>query len=452
MKRTLFNIGKFAFLLLVVAVATDGLFGLVEITTLIGGGIGLAFSAAAGTVVQDTVSTEEASAASSSLLSNTIDKKITLIRPDLNPLDTIIREMGIVKNINSWETEYYAVETRGVADSIKTNKAATGTASTDWTTHEIEVNNIHIWSVDDNGFLQGTTGSDGHEIVFNVIAKNNSTSVLTVLALNGLGAAQRDLPELTASTSKITRIGNSKNELDAQTNAYAVMPQKSSNYCQIHMAQVEEGLYQKLHDKEVQWNMNDFRSEALYDLRRRMELTSLVGYKIKAYDNVDENYKYMSGGVMRSISKALTYNPAAINDDTFIGWTKDIFTGNNGSDTRVLFAGSTLMKNIGAIPTVQKQLSGENVVVKWGIKFNQIVSNFGTLLVKHHSTLTDLGYDQKGLVLDMQNIEKHVFKPLETKSIDLKGSGQKLADADNISEAFCLAVKNPDTHAVIAPA
>lgn len=451
MKKNIFKFGTIIGAVLTVVLIVSGLFGFVDVSWLTPGGVGLAFAAGAGTVVQDTVSTKTIADASSQLLQNSIDAKITRIRPDLNPLDTIIRNMGIIVPVSSWETEYYAVETRGVADTIKTGQAATnaGSDSAAWANLPTIVTNIHIWQVDDVILYQGTTGSDGKEIVAQVIAKNNSTFTLTVFTLNGIGANAADLPALTAA-DKVTRIGNAKNELDAQTTAFAVMPQPSSNYCQIHMAQVEEGLYAKLHSKEVEWNMTDFRSEALYDLRRRMELTSLIGYKLKGYDSVGEDWKYFSGGVMRSITKGLGYVASTIDNDTFIGWSKDIFTGNNGSDERVLFAGSDLLKYMGQIPDVAKQLTGENIMVKWGIKFNQIVTNFGVLLVKHHATLTDIGYNEGGLVLDMQNIEKHVFKALETREIDLKGSGQKLADADNISEAFCLAVKNPDTHAIIS--
>ena len=102
-----------------------------------------------------------------------------------------------------------------------------------------------------------------------------------------------------------------------------------------------------------------------------------------------------------------------------------------------------------SIPTINKQMTAENVKVKWGIQFMGITTDFGQILVKHHQGLSDLGYGSNGIVLDMHNIEKHSLKSLETRTIDLKGSGQKLADADNISEAFCLAVKNPDTHAII---
>jgi len=445
MKRNIFNTAKFTIGLIAVVLATGGMFGFIDMSWLSPEGIGLAMAAAAGEVIQETVDTKNTSDASSSLLTNTIDKKITLIRPDLNPLDTIIRNIGISKPIKSWQTEYYAVETRGVADTVKTTKAAT-TSSAEWATQTFVVNNIYIWAVDDVGIFQDA--GDGTEVAFNVVAKNNSTDTLTVFILNGIGTNTNELPSLTAA-DPITRIGNAKSELDAQTSPYAVMPQKSYNYAQIHMAQVEQGVYAKLHDKEVQWNLNDFRSEALYDLRRRMELTSLLGYRRHFYDSTGEDYKYTSGGLVRDITQNLTYPSGTIDNDTFIGWSKDIFTGNNGSSTRVLFAGSDLMKYMGSIPTVDKQLTGENVMVKWGVEFNKIVTNFGTLLVKHHPTLTDLGYNESGVVLDMMNVEKHVLKGLETTKLDLKTAGLKNADADVISEAFCLVLKNPDTHALI---
>jgi len=84
--------------------------------------------------------------------------------------------MGIVVPKKSWETIYYAVETRGVSETVKTQFTASGTTSEEWALHDIIVDNIHIWLKDDVAFLQGTTGSDGKEIVVHVVGKDTATS------------------------------------------------------------------------------------------------------------------------------------------------------------------------------------------------------------------------------------------------------------------------------------
>ena len=49
----------------------------------------------------------------------------------------------------------------------------------------------------------------------------------------------------------------------------------------------------------------------------------------------------------------------------------------------------------------------------------------------------------------MNNIEKHIFKGMETKSIDFNESGQRKTNADIIDEAFCTVYKNPETHNIL---
>ena len=49
------------------------------------------------------------------------------------------------------------------------------------------------------------------------------------------------------------------------------MPYSDSNYCQIHMTTVSEGLYQKLTEKDVQFGLLDMKEQALLDFRMTNE-------------------------------------------------------------------------------------------------------------------------------------------------------------------------------------
>ncbi len=422
--------------------------GFVDVSALLGGST-LAMAAGAGTVIEgEPVTTTGVTAASSELLDNSIRQNITKMKPSATPLDTIIRNVGLVVPVKSWQSEWYAVDSRGIADTVKTQLNASSGSVAQWSTHALIVNNPHIWSIDDNILVPTINGNDSLPLVFHVVAKNASTYTLTVIAANGTGTHDGDTPVIAVGVG-LVRIGNAKSELDAQTSPYAVFPQKSSNYCQVHMAQVEESMYDKLHEKEVNWDITDYRAESIYDMKRSMELANLFGYKLKLYDSVGEDWKYLSGGITRYITKGLTYVSGALDKGVYIGWNKTIFDGNSGSDTRVLFAGSTLLAELHECETVNRQIDAKNVEVMFGIKFNKIETNFGTLLVKHHKLFNDCGWATKGIVLDIANLEKHIFKPLQTTSLELKKTGIKNANAFVIDEAFCLATRYPDTHALI---
>jgi hypothetical protein len=442
MKKQILNFIKYSFALAALVLMVGAAFGFIDVAAL-GHGIGLAFAAAAGDVVQEPVTTANDNP---DVLKETIAKNITRMHPDKYPFDTILREMGVIVPSPSWKTSYFEVDTRPLEDSVKTAVLASGTTSAAWATFDIEVNALFMWNVDDNVLVQGINGNDSKDLVLHVVAI--TTTALTVIAINGLGANSADLPDIAAGT-KLTRIGNSKEETAAQTTPFAVLPNKNFNYNQIHMAQVEQSLYDKLHEKYVNWDLNEFRSEALWDMRGQMELTSLFGVRNYAYDPIAKKYKYFSGGAVRYITNVISKAATGFDNDSFVDIAKTVFNDNNGSETRVIFAGSGARATMSKSPSVMKQMTQRDVEVVWGVKFNRIETDFGTFLVKHHPLLNKVGWTNNAFILDMSNIEKHVFKAMETNSIDFNASGQRKTNADIIDEAFCTVYKNPNTHNIL---
>lgn len=409
-------------------------------------------AAGAGAVTQETPDTKIASAASSELLVSTISKKITEMKPAATPLDTILRNINNNVKVDAWKTEWYSSDVRGISTTTSSafDTSASGTVDSTGSINTISVTSIHIFSVDDNVLVKDINGGDGKELVLHIVEKSTANSTIGCIAVNGLGVDEDLIPDIPSGTTLI-RIGNAKSENDAQTTPYTTFPQKTYNYCQIHMAQIEEGAYLALHAKEVNWDITDYRMQAIYDLRRSFELTSLFGARGYKYDPVGEDWKYFSGGMYRYASGAINYTPGALTDRTFNAWARDIFTGNAGSDRRILFAGKTLINEMASVSSIQKQIEAKGTEVVFGVKFNMIETNFGTLAVKHHDLFNDVGWEDKGMVLDVNNIERHVFKPMSSQKIDLIGSGQKNANAYKIDEAFCVATRYPATHFIIEP-
>jgi hypothetical protein len=84
-----------------------------------------------------------------------------------------------------------------------------------------------------------------------------------------------------------------------------------------------------------------------------------------------------------------------------------------------------------------------------GIKWNRIESNFGTLLLSHHSILDEYGWTNKAIVIDPQFIKKWQIANFERKQYD----GKELAIMNGkftvFSEVCGVAVYNPDAHAIV---
>jgi len=442
---------SYATTLLVCVVAVLGLTGVIDLGTLLdsvlgNGGVIWAVAGAGVIVTSEPVTTDNATTASSELLMTEIDKAITIMRPDLYPLDTLLRMAGGAEKISAWEYEWYATDYRGYADTLRTafdkDLSSTGV-------HTIYVNNIHFWTVHDTILIPAYTDANSGPIMCLVVAKNTSSNALTVIPAN---CTSDLLPDMIQGTV-LLRMGSAKNELDAQTSQYAVFPQKDSNYCQYFMQQVEESFFEKAHKKEVEWNIDDLKAASLEDLRRSMELTAWFGRKEKFYDTEAENYKYAMNGVTRYITNAVPYEASPANTNAaFLQITNQIFRGNAGSKTRYLFGGAEFMEWLSSVDTVTRQRDAGSVKEEFGIEFERIRTIYGTLNILYHQLFDDAGYSDKAVVLDMNNIYKKVWNPLDVRKIELKKSGIKNADAYAIDETSTIVAKYPLTHAILSPA
>lgn len=421
-----------------------------------GKGISLA-SAAAASSVNGTATTTAANAAAPDLLRPAIDKKITQMRPSAYPLDTILRSIGNDEKIGSWEAKWYSVDIRGVNSAMAAGHT-NAWSSTTWTNHgpaTISVTNGHIWSVDDLIYAPGTLMQNGayvgEEMMLQVIAKP-STSTLTVICLTSNDTF--DVPTIANGTA-LVRAGNAKQELDMMTDPYEIYPFFENNYAQIHMATVEQSVYEALHtEKEVSFGMNDYRLSSIYSMREGMEIASLIGKKRHVLNRpVGASTKeyYYSNGVVRYITRTLTYNSSGsvLDNSRMINWSKQVFTGNGGSDEKVFFVGSDLMESLHGVQTVAKQLEAGNTEVKWGLTFKRFESNFGSFLIKYHPGLDRMGWAKHGLILDIANLGTRIFKPMGKDNHDLQKAAIRRANAETVSTAYCAVVRYPETHAIV---
>jgi hypothetical protein len=401
----------------------------------------------AGQALSETVTTSAVKTATPNLLRPEISNVISKVRPDIFPMDTILRKVGRVGKCDSREYKFYSSAVRGVSDivSVAYNFAETDTA-------ELTVTNAHIWLADDIGFMPEVLNNDSEEIRFKVTKVDYSNKKITVVAVNGVGAGGlltgAYLPAV-AQNKTVTRIGNAKGETDAQNAPYANMPSDTTNYVQIFMCQVEESLVESSHNKEVEYNINDFQTDAIYDMRRMAELTMLFGYpKQDVFDPDAQKSVDLMGGAKHFITKSKTYDASvAGTDDVFNTWGNYIFSGNNGSYTRVLFAGNGLLEWMMNIPSIQKQLAANKTEVVAGLKFKVVETFWGDLLIRRHQAFDDVtGYTNNGIVFDIDNVERRIRKASETTKLDLDKTGQRRVNAFRILEEWTVAFRNPDTH------
>lgn len=410
-----------------------------------------------GTDGTGAVTTTKVKAGSPDLDQDYVSQLITQMRPATTPLDTIMRQIRKETPIKSWKTEFYAVDSRPMYDTVKTAYTKSGDGHT---TIDLAVNNVNMWTADDTVMVNDILGSDSKNLVCFVISKNVSNGTIKLQPLNGTaGSGSTDgyliIPATIPVSTRLVRLGTCKHELDAQTSPYAILPAKSWNYVQRFMAQVEESTFQRIHQKEVNWNFTDYEAMNILDMKATIEQSFIFGVRSLFTDLVNNKERYSTGGIIRFLTKALEYGTGgtdrSIDNATFVDWTQSIFGGNSGSEVRYLFGGNGLMANLNKVDTVLKQIQGKQTQVKFGLTFKEIETNFGLLRFYHHPGLDQAGWGDCGIVLDLAFVEKHTFRPLSSSKLDLKTSGQRNADAVVIDETTGLILRYPDTHALIRP-
>lgn len=444
---------------------------------------GVVMASAGGVAISGGITEQGVRESSATLDMEDISKTVTEMLPTNTPLDTIMRQIRKAEKMEAMQHRYYSVASKALYDIPDADASGGGATAGDpakaytyssgpgMTGIYVSVTNSAIWNEKDTLLMRdltlpttagvpvlGGSGSTKMDVAFFVSAK--SGNVLWLKPLNGVlglvaNAANYVVPNFTAST-KLYRMGKAMYEKDASTTAFGIIPDADLQYAQYFMAQVEESTFQKMTKKEVDWGFNDYERQNIYDMKATMEMSKLFGVKgFFTNPNNTSQKIYTTGGITRDITKGLSYGTGSTNRTVsfaqVIDWCKSTFVGNNGSTERFLFGGSTLIGSLHSIPDIQKQVNGKDPVAKWGIKYNEIVTNFGMLNIIHHPLFSATGWADNGLILDLEHIRAKEFMPMGVRPLDLKLSGTSLSDATVISEVSCYTLANPDCHAIIRP-
>lgn len=394
---------------------------------------------------------------SEDLLLNEIERKVVKIRPMGNPLEQISR-FCTRRPSKSQIVEYYSTDTIPADAKLK----AAYTEPTDQGEDQIVIDTTNnkifsqyetiifpeIKGYDENG----TTQTEVFLILY--ILRKSNDGKLIVMPVNGkaIGAVANAVPTLPANT-KIIRSGRAHNEVDMKTTTYACVPTKRKQYLQIFRAQIEQSTLQKIADKETDWEFSDLEEEALFDMRRGMNKSFWLGVP-RIIQDADTKDIFLTGGIWWQAGRTFAYGTSP----TDLQFTKEMlvdlsqvsFTGNAGNKTKIFIVGSGLMSNLSKI-TYDKVVNDEKIFVRYGIRFKEIVSNFGTLWLVLDESLDEMGMADKGLVFDADYLRKYAIYTLKVRDLDLRASGDKDVDARTISEISGLVLQNPEAHVKVIP-
>ncbi len=368
-------------------------------------------------------------------LDDDLNKTIIKVRPSEVALDTLTRSIGNTRTCNSWECGGWEIGTRDVIDTVNTNVAAAAPEVS------MIVDKKKMWLPGDMILVDGVAGKDGGPLGLYVVNRGNGNAI-NVVALN---STDGNVPALTKGTT-LLRLSTGYSEKAAQASPYNISPTTRKNFCQIHMAQVEETVIHGLQKKKVDMDISTYKEQTIWDMKFGMERQNFFGVK-DITQNADGENVYSSEGVWWQCPNMITFakDKNWTNPD-YVRMCRQIFDGNNGSDTRFLFAGPGLLERLSFVDAYTKQFGSKQTEVVHGVKVRRIVSDFGELLIRPVSSLFLGSFADCGLVLDMNYVVKYVREPLHSKELSLDESGQRRVKAVRLLEDYGLFLENLPTH------
>lgn len=391
-----------------------------------------------------------------------LDDRVTKIRPHDVILDTIARTIDDQKILGdgektarNQEVEHYAISTIELI--------ATSTKAVEDTKAEqvvLETSDKDIFAGEQTIIVQGVKGflPNGAEdplrnLMLYVVNKDSSGHPI-VVAVNGKPSASGNgttIPAIPEGT-KLIRAGRAGSETQIQTDPYSAVPTKFIQYLQKFMAQVEVSeLFQRA-EKEVKWTFNDEEEEAVFDMRRTMNVSFWLGVKWKIVQKNAHNKKaediYFTEGIWTQAGKEFSFSGMDVTADSIVALMKHAFTGNNSSKRKTFIVGSDLLEAFEKVEYT-KVVSLGSTVQAHGVEYTQIISKFGRLLIAHDQTLDDMGMADKGFILDIDFLRKWTFG-WRVQDFDFRKSGQSDSDGRALIEICGLVLRNPDAHSRVS--
>jgi hypothetical protein len=375
----------------------------------------------------------------------------TIIEENISmaPLDKLVRESGRTMTAEGWEVKDFAITARSFSDTVAEAYATVGATYA----AEIVVSNIDMWNPDDTCMIDCGTGST-HTATKFLIESIDTTS--NEIKIRSLGASPAAVPSIDAERA-VYRLAPAMTEDAAQVSPYALIPGSDTNYCQRFGIQFEESLISRLQLKEVEFGLTNIEKNRVWDYKASLDASFLFGTKAKT-TNSDRKIVYTMGGFVDKIENIIEYGKSgevagsrSFTDDNMRAIMRETFAGNNGSKTRFMFMGSQFVDYAHQAQSVVKQLEAGNTKIVAGLEFDQYRSTFGTVMQEYHPILDQMGWSEKAVIIDLNNIIRADLIKFNLTELELKKSGIRNVKAYFGEEAFSILVTNLNTHAVIQP-
>lgn len=322
------------------------------------------------------------------------------------------------------------------------------------TSATLTVANPKMWTRYCGVKVQGVSYANGDECILFVESVNVGASTLSVISTSADGAGL--IPAI-ADNTRITRTGTAHPELGVKNDVVSQSPVSDYNYAQKFITSVVYSNWLMMTQLFTNYSFSMVTNLALQDFRYGQEFAFMFGLRSKFSSTKPGGGTetiYTTGGLTHFIDQQIEYGTGGgnttISEANIVDFTKQMRVGNNGSDTRYLYAGSDLISSLnkGVMSDSTKFVQKDYDTV-YGLSFTVLYSFFGTINTMYAPLLDQTEYINRGFLLDMQFIDKFVFQPFKQTNTDLLKLRESDAQSIDMLETCGLVVRNIDTHFVL---
>lgn len=359
-------------------------------------------------------------------------------------IDTMTRHIKNRRDCKSWAAGGYEIGERPIEDTL----AAATTESASGKLSNFQVTNPDMWVIGDVLNVMTADGQvkDANGNPFSLLVVDKSGDKLTLVRTdyrNGDGV--KKIPALTEN-ALLVRLGAAYNENVARTTGVAQIPSRRTFFNQNFMATVEMSVIADLHKKEVKLDFATYKQLAIFEMRYAMERANLFQVGGVTVDK-DNKPVYTATGAWHQIENELEYTKAnGIKQGDWTSWGREIFAENNGSESRLLLPGADFLTKLLSNADFSKQMMEKNTELVLGVQVKRIETGFGELLLAPGAPLFRGAYSDCAMVLDLANITRETFLPMNEKELNLDEAGISRSKAVRINEISSIYLQNLPTH------
>ena len=447
--KKIFGFLKQTNVLMLMLIGAMALFGITDVSMATGvdGTDGAGKHFAGGDPLDTTMINENAP----DLILPDIDQRITKISPYKNPIDQLGRLVGRQMKAHGWEFKHYQVDISPINDTVKT-ELSKGSG----TTSMLEVNTPELFNPTDtisvvgvSGYNEAGTQTTDKDLMLYVIARvfDNGVEKLQVQPINGQFDTNKYVVPAIPQNTEIILLGTAGLEGDIRSYENNSLPTASTGYVQKHDIEVSQTTISQMSLKEVDWSKDDQIELATTKFREKYETTSLKGIKGKTKVTIGGKTKtaYTSEGILWQIKKMYEL-PSEPTEKDLIKMSKYVFTGQSGSNRKILLMGAGFNESISLIQSVQKQSEAKNTEVKWGLTWRVITTNFGEFYSMPYDMLDRIGLTNEAIIIDPDYLDKWTLIPLGSKDIDTKSNGEFDGDVNVTTEISAIVLRYLNAH------